>query len=541
MAAPLDTVLFCLNTASARLNDAMKTPSAAVTGQIGGEVTGAQQIFAQEIVNAAWRRMQDFLASYRGEDGKAVAFSPLVDTTTITNVPAVTSSDPGVSCYLGYDGYFDGTTLQTSLFLPSNLLTPLRVKERIHDDADPAKFTEMAYIVDGLTGLAKRNRNYNWGWDSDSIVVPGSTEIMDLEIRYVKLLADFIDNSPLPATLWWGQKVPIPRAFDAFAWYICAEYANARGDKDGAAFDAKAEAAATRLIMRESENEMLRGAWVVPDIPAQTGASHYDTVSVALNVVRVRLNSINKAAADLINVQSPWTQQYTNQAFRRLQEWLANRGSVRLTNEVIIEGLAANTNPDPAIQCYLDWGGYFDGTTLDPTIFLPEDFIMPWKAQVRQNGMNSQFVDMAQILNGLPSWITPNPWNFCWEWRNDKMYLLGATTITDLRIRYHKYLDDFVEANVGSPAVLTPWYLQEVPIVRCTDALSLYICAEVAASRPDLGLDALAFQTAAQDAADMIYNRDVRRTQQTTTTRRSLSGRLEQCGGVADGWGGYGY
>jgi hypothetical protein len=65
MAAPLDTVLFVLNTASARLNDAMKTPASAVSGQIGGEVTGAQQIFAQEIVNAAWRRMQEFLSSYK--------------------------------------------------------------------------------------------------------------------------------------------------------------------------------------------------------------------------------------------------------------------------------------------------------------------------------------------------------------------------------------------------------------------------------------------------------------------------------------------
>lgn len=519
----------------------MKTPTAAVAGQIGGEVTGAQQIFAQEIVNSAWRRLQDFLISYRGEDGKAVAFSPLIDTLVISSIPAVTSGDPGVSCYLGYDGYFDGTTLQAGTTLPSNLLTPLRLKERIHSSGNPAHFTEMAYIVDGLTGLTKRNRNYNWGWDNDSIVVPGSTSVMDFELRYAKLLVDFIDNSPVAATPWYGQKVPIPRAFDAFAWYICAEYANARGDKDGAAFDAKAEAAATRLILRESENEMLRGAWVVPDIPAQTGSTHYDVVSVALNVVRVRLNSINKAAADLINVQSPWTQQYTNQAFRRLQEWLANRGSVRLTNEILIQGLTANINPDPAIQCYIDWGGYFNGTTYDPTIVLPQDLIMPWKSWVRQNGTDSLFVPMAQILNGLPSWNSPNPWNFCWEWRNDKMYLLGATTPTDLRIRYHKYLDDFVETNVGSPAVLTPWYLQEVPIVRCTDALSLYICAEVAAARPDLGLDALAFQTAAQDAADMIYNRDVRRTQQTTTTRRSLSGRLEQGGGYADGWGGYGY
>jgi hypothetical protein len=130
---------------------------------------------------------------------------------------------------------------------------------------------------------------------------------------------------------------------------------------------------------------------------------------------------------------------------------------------------------------------------------------------------------------------------FPWEWRTDRLYFLGSSTITDLRIRYHKYLDDFIETNTGSPAVLTPWYLQDVPIVRCTDALSLFICAEVATARPDFGMNPAQFQIAAQDAADLIYNRDVRRTQQTTTTRRSLSGRLESGGGYADGWGGYGW
>jgi hypothetical protein len=280
---------------------------------------------------------------------------------------------------------------------------------------------------------------------------------------------------------------------------------------------------------------------VVPDIPAQTGSTHYDVVTVALNVTRVRLNSFNKAAADLSNVQSAWTQQYTNQAFRRLQEYLANKGSVRLTDEVIIEGLAPNVNPDPAIQCYIDWTGYFDGTTLDTAVKLPENLIMPWRVWVRQNGVDAQFVPIPQILNGLPSQFVTQPWVFPWEWRADRLYLLGASLTVDLRIRYHKYLDDFVETTSGSPSVYTPWYLQQVPIVRCTDALSLYICAEVAAARPDLGMNPAQFQLAAQDAADLIYNRDVRRTQQTTTTRRSLSGRLENAGGSALGWGGYGY
>src|SRR5262245_58678361 len=160
MPAPLDTVLFVLNTASARLNDAMKTPSGAMSGQIGGEVTGPQQIFAQEIVNAAWRRMQEFLSSYKDESGKPVGFSPMISTSTISSIPAVTTDDPGVNCYLGYDGFFDGTTLQPSPVLPDHLLAPLRLKERIHDAGTPAQFTETAYIIDGLTGLPKRDRNY---------------------------------------------------------------------------------------------------------------------------------------------------------------------------------------------------------------------------------------------------------------------------------------------------------------------------------------------------------------------------------------------
>lgn len=525
-----------MNLAASRLNDAMKTPSAAVSGQVGGEVTGPQQIYSQEIVNGAWRRMQEFLATYRDESGKVASFSPLVETVVLSSAAAVTNTDPGISCYISYDGYFDGTTLQSSPKLPANLLTPLRLKERVHA-VTPNQFTEMAYIINGLTGLAKTTRNFNWGWDNDSIILPGSTSIMDFELRFIKLLDDFEDSGS-PTTNWYDQLVPIPRCSEAFSWYIVAEYCSSRGDKDAVDMFAKAEAAATRMILRESANEILRGEWVVPDIPAATGATHYDPVSNALNVARNRLNSVNKAAADIINVLAPWTQQYTNHAFRRLQDYLSDKGTVRLKDEVLIEGLTPDVNPDPAVQTYIDWTGYYNGTTLDTSLVLPENLIMPFKVYQRQTNVNQYFVEMAQVLNGLPSIWTQQPFPLCWEWRADKLYMLGTTAPFDLRIRYYKYLPDFV---ANSPTASTPWYMQPVPIVRSTDALSLYICVEVAQARPDLGLDASAFQTMAEEAADKIYNRDVGRTQQTTTTRKSLSGRLEQWGGMANGWGGYGY
>lgn len=82
----------------------------------------------------------------------------------------------------------------------------------------------------------------------------------------------------------------------------------------------------------------------------------------------------------------------------------------------------------------------------------------------------------------------------------------------------------------------TPWYLQPVPIARCADALSLFICAEVAQARPDLEMDPVAFLESAMDAAKLIFNRDVRMKQRVNVRRLSRSGRLEGAG-----YGGYGY
>lgn len=512
-----DSVSTMLNAVRVRLNKA-------ATG--AGDIITASQPFTQQCTNNGWRKMQEFLASQN--------FSKLTNEVVLSALPVAASSDAGVMCTLTWAGYFDGATLHAGIQLPQTLVTPFRVWERVNGSTGAAsEFTPMEHAINGLGDQQKTARNYQWEWVNETLTFPGSTSIMDLRIRFFQSLPDFVNGT----SPWYLVTIPIARAMDSLAWYVSAEIALARPDLgiDPADLLTKAEDAATKLVNRDVQSLSQRSEWTIPDIPPATGATPYDVVSTMLNAGRARLNSAMKAAGDIVLASQSFTQQCANNAYRKLQEYLANKGSVRLTDEVILTNLEANVNPDPAIQVSLSWAGYFDGTSLNTGIQLPQNMIMPWKLYERQTGIDALFIDMGQVLNGLPSVWVQQPFNRIWEWRSDAIYMPGATQPTDLRIRYHKYLPDFVASGT------TPWYLAQILIARSTDSLSFYFCAEVARARPDLGLDAAAFQKSAEDAADLLYNRDVRRTQQTTTTRRSLSGRLENAGGYADGYGQYGY
>lgn len=522
--APYPIVQDVLNTARVRLNDAIQTPVGAPAGQIGGEVVSDNSIFTQQGVNAAWERFQEFLVANN--------FSRLVNTVNLDNITATAATDPGVFCYIDWTGYFDGVTLQPSPVLPQDLTTPLRLKERAHGSSGiSAEFTPMEYVSNGLFGLPKQNRNFNWTWDSDKVKFPGSTQAMDMELRYVSFLPAFVDSGS-PVVNWYDQPVPIMRCEDAFAWYIVSEFANSRGDMDGAAIDAKAEAAALKMVSRELQNDQLRKEWVIPSIPAATGATPYDFVSTILNTVKTRLNSLNGAAADILITNQPYMQQVFNTAWRRFQMYLANMSYIKFTKEVILTNLAPKTSQDPSVQVSLDWNGYDNGTVVDTTIVLPQDAILPMVLWERQTGQNSAFVLMKQWLDGLPN-VQQWGFNQIWEWRGDAIYMPGANYFLDLRIRYAAFLDDFIE---GSPSA-GPWYNQQVPIVRALDSLSAYVCAEIAMSRPDLELDAAVFLQQGEAAAKLIYNRDARQKQRVNVRRLSRSGRLD---GYGYGWGGGG-
>lgn len=512
-ATPYDSVATMLNSVRTRMNSLASK---------GGDVVVANQSFTQQCVNTGWRRMQEFLLANK--------FSRLCGLETIVfGIPATVTSDPGIFCSLTWSGYNPGNgVINASFALPNGLIRPIRVWERVNGSA--SAFTPMEFTQNGLGNQPKQGRSYAWEWTGDSLNFPGSTAVMDLRIRYDGLLSDFATGS----TPWYAQSIPISRALDALSWYTCIEIASARPDL-GLDVDAiqglqtKAEASCMQLVAKDQQAADMRGEQTIPDIPAATGSTAQDTAGTILNVARARLNAVSKVAGDIISALNPFTQQYFNTAWRKLQEHLANLGYAAVTDEALIVAVPTVTSTDPASQTSLSWSGFFDGTNLQSIPVLPSNLTMPLKMWERQTGLNAVFplrANMEKILDGLPA-CTKLPCNRFWEWRANAIYMPGSTYSMDLRIRYCKFLADFSQSG----SIL--WYAGTVPIARCSDALSLYVCAEVALARPDLELDPELFKTEAQGAAALIMNRDSRANQRVNQRRQSRSGRLEGggCGG----------
>lgn len=264
----------------------------------------------------------------------------------------------------------------------------------------------------------------------------------------------------------------------------------------------------------------------------------YDTVYNVLSTTRTRLNdelvTLYPVSGKLLENNSVFTQQTVNTAWRKMQEFLANLGYVRLTDEAQIHSLPAVTNPDPASQVSIGWFGYFDGTVQQSLPVLPLQLMYPLKVWERQSGSQGSFLTLENIFDGLPTW-TKSPRNRFWEWRNEAIWMPGSTYLMDLRIRFVQYLPDFldVQSNPGPLQVIGPWYQQVAPMVRSLDAFSFFIAAEMAESR---GLEPQAWRAKGEAAAKLIMNRDAKAKQRGNIRRASRSGRLE-----GYEWGGWDY
>ena len=85
----------------------------------------------------------------------------------------------------------------------------------------------MEKMLVGLPALQKTSSIRYWEWRGDAIYMPGSQLVEDLRIRYVNYLPDFADSG---TQRWFQLPIPITRASDSLAWFLCAEVVNARGD-----------------------------------------------------------------------------------------------------------------------------------------------------------------------------------------------------------------------------------------------------------------------------------------------------------------------
>lgn len=247
--------------------------------------------------------------------------------------------------------------------------------------------------------------------------------------------------------------------------------------------------------------------------------ANLDSVASVLNAAKVRLNeevpTLMAVTGRVLENGQYFTLQSLNNAWRKLLEHLVTQGYAALESEIIISAFPVVASTDPASQCWLSQAGCFDGVATYITPSLPSDFTHPLKMWERWSGQNAGFSrdPMEKILDGLP---TPqkSSWMGCWEWRSEAIYVPGSLVLEDFRIRYAKNIPDFADAGT------TQWFQGTVPLLRCTEPLSLFLCAEFASSRQQETL-AQVFEARAITAASKLTNRDVRADERVDIRRRS--------------------
>jgi hypothetical protein len=226
-----------------------------------------------------------------------------------------------------------------------------------------------------------------------------------------------------------------------------------------------------------------------------------DTLEYAINLVRVRLlDAIAGLAGDIFTDTAPSTLTAINGGWRRFQEALVNYGVAWFKPETILPGVPPVGNADPGSQVYLNWANYFNGTTLSPSPVLPQNLISPMVLWERPTG-NGSFFPMDRLDNGLPA-VPKGALNRSWEWRNGAIYMPGATSSTDLRIRYAAFFPDFLPSGTGTGQAL--FNSQYIPIVRAVNPLAWFICSEVARARGDI--DAQTFDQNAMQSTKMMFD-----------------------------------
>lgn len=205
-----------------------------------------------------------------------------------------------------------------------------------------------------------------------------------------------------------------------------------------------------------------------------------------------------------------------NLAWRKMQKKLDYASHPRMRNEVDIFSLPVTTNLDPASQQWLNWTGFFDGTSQQTSPSLPQDFLAPMRLYERQSvtGTNlNRFVPMHPVVDGLPS-CQKGSCNGVWDWREDALYFVGSILPMDLRIQYQAFLPDIAVAGGGFGST-------QIPIMRCAEGLAYYAAAIFVEPRGGAGI-APDFEAKGDMAIDALTNRNAKTLQRGSFRRRAV-------------------
>ena len=282
-------------------------------------------------------------------------------------------------------------------------------------------------------------------------------------------------------------------------------------------------------------------------IPPPTSPVQDNCFSI-LNATRCRLHekmpSLLPFSGTMLRETEPSTQQAFNNAWRKLQGVMANAGSASFEQSIVIQGIppVSQSALDPATECWISWFGCSDGINQYTTPALPSNLMTPLWMSERWSGSMQPFPsprtpNMTCCADGIPKQRKTNC-NGSWQWRGEVIYYPGSLITEDFWIYYQAFFADIVD--VGT----TPWFMQKIPIVRCQEALSHWLCREFCMSQAnDASLDSDVrqqfaasmpyFEDQAMAATRLLVSPDKKRKQRMNYTRIPFAG-----GGGGGGGGG---
>lgn len=177
----------------------------------------------------------------------------IVDNALIIGIPALPAADPTVQVALTYQGYFNGSTWDSSLMLPPDLMWLMKVWQRPSGTA--ANFIPMQIASAGLTGIYQENtmgmyeiRGNNELW------MNGATLATDLRLRYMAVFPDIVGDS----IDFSNTYVPIQDCTNAIAHKMVANYAQRLSPDQFSLADSRAEKYTNKLIAESVLNSQAK-------------------------------------------------------------------------------------------------------------------------------------------------------------------------------------------------------------------------------------------------------------------------------------------
>ena len=261
---------------------------------------------------------------------------------------------------------------------------------------------------------------------------------------------------------------------------------------------------------------------VLPVGPLST-VVFWDTNDV-LNFARILVNDVQGGLTgqDLADAR-PYTWPLLNLCYAKLANWLEDSNVESCTYAEAILGpltAAPTASSDVNTQVRIGYDGYWDGgpDPINQQFKLPDDCLMPLELWERNAANSGPFLDMKQVLGGLPS--ASGQWRFrIWEFRQNAIYMPGAIQPNFLRIRYIPALPLLIQPTGSQP-------YPQVPLAHAGEALAYMVAAEFAEIRN--ANNAAMLRQKANEQLDILSNKSAKRENQVDQRRKGYGFRRKR-------------